>query len=153
MTASDPATRLADRPRVDSNWWYVVAVMPLFSLVGFLVFGWMLAAVFLGIGTGLMPVEMPMTGPGMSGGMPGGFFALMIPMMIFGTVGTVLTAAFPIALYLDAKAVRAADVRWDPDPVLYALVAVVGIVSTAFAIGIPLSLYYLYQRHRHVGTP
>jgi len=152
MTASDPATRLHERPRVDSNWWYVVAVMPLFSLVGCLVFGWMLAAVFLGIGTGLLPTT-PMTGPGMSGEMPGGLFALMIPMFLFGTVGTVLTAVFPISLYLDAKAVRAADVGWDPDPVLYALVAVVGIVSTAFAIGIPLSLYYLYQRHRHVGTP
>jgi hypothetical protein len=150
MAAPERASRLADRPRVDSNWWYVVAVMPLFSLLGFLVFGWMLAAVFLGIGTGLMPMMGPV---GMTSGMPGGLFALLVPMVLFGTVATVLTAVFPVALYLDAKAVRAADVGWKPDPVLYALVAVVGIVSTAFAVGIPLSIYYLYQRHRHVGTP
>ncbi|WP_323191357.1 hypothetical protein [Halostella sp. PRR32] len=146
MAAPDSTTRLADRPRVDSNWWYVVAVTPLFSLLLFLVTGWMVAAVLLGFGGGLMPMM------GHSGTLAG-IFTLLIPVFLFGTVGTVLTAVFPISLYLDAKAVRAADIGWDPDPVLYALVAVVGIVSTAFAFGIPLSLYYLYQRHRHVGTP
>ncbi|WP_135821793.1 hypothetical protein [Halostella litorea] len=143
-----PSTDRAAADRVDSNWWYVVAVMPVLSLLGFLVFGWVVAALFFSLGFGL-----PMGGMMGPMAVAGPLVVVFLPLFLLGMVGTVLTALFPIALYLDAEAVAAADVGWDPDPALYALVAVVGIVATAFLLDVAVSLYYLYQRHQHVGTP
>ena len=151
MAAPDtsPADRV-DSPadRVDSNWWYVVALMPVLSLLGFLVFSWVAAAAVFSFGFGA--VGGGMMGPGM---VAAPLMVLFVPLFLLGTVGTALTVLFPVAVYLDAKAVAAADVGWDPDPTLYALVAVVGIVATAFLLDLLLSGYYLYRRHQYVGTP
>ncbi|NHN46126.1 hypothetical protein G9464_00745 [Halostella sp. JP-L12] len=148
MAARDPSASLSARPRVDSNWWYVVAIVPLFGLFVTAFVGWMIAWALLGAGE-FGPAAMPMPG----GGMPFAFAPMLLGMLLFGTAGTLLTAAYPVALYLDAGAVADAGVGWDPDPVLYALVGVVGALSTAFAFAVPLSAYYLYRRHQHVGVP
>jgi len=135
---------------VDSNWWYVIAAMPVLSLLGFLVFGWVVASVFFALGFGAMPMGGPMMGPA---AFAGPLVAVFLPVFLIGMVGSVLGLLFPVALYFDATAVGEADVGWEPDPALYALVAVVGIVATAFLLNVAVSLYYLYQRHEHVGTP
>ncbi|WP_380680238.1 hypothetical protein [Salinigranum sp. GCM10025319] len=77
----------------------------------------------------------------------GGFAAL------FGLVGLAVAVGFPLALYVDARAIEAAGGEWRPDPVLWGLSAVVAVLVTNFVLSVPLALYYLYRRHEAIGTP
>jgi hypothetical protein len=61
---------------------------------------------------------------------------------------------FPVAVYVDARALSDDPASsWSPDPLLYGLVALAGVVLTAFTVSVPLAIYYLYRRHVAVGTP
>lgn len=135
----DPLGDLLPRVAVDSNWWYWIAAVPVFfvlSLVwGFFFFVGFLFDVFLT--GGLLTVGLAVVF--------GGLAAL---------VGLVLSVMFPVAVYVDARAVSdAPESPWSPDPVLYGLVALAGVVVTAFTVSVPFALYYLYRRHVAVGTP
>ena len=135
----DPIGDLLPYASVDSNWWYwIAAPIPLFvlSLVGGALFfvGFLLDTFLTG---GLLAVGA---------------------MVVFGglaaLVGLVLSVLFPIAVYIDARALSdAPESTWSPDPVLYGLVALAGVVVTAFTVSVPFGLYYLYRRHEAVGTP
>ncbi|MDS0297315.1 hypothetical protein NDI76_00980 [Halogeometricum sp. S1BR25-6] len=135
----DPIGDLLPYASVDSNWWYwIAAPIPLFvlSLVGGALF-------FVGF---LFDVFLT-----------GGILTVGA-MVVFGglaaLVGLVCSVLFPIAVYVDARALSdAPESTWSPDPVLYGLVALAGVVVTAFTVSVPFGLYYLYRRHEAVGTP
>jgi len=84
-------------------------------------------------------------GPRSSGGTAlfGGFFffagALFLVFLFLAAVAVIGT---PIALYTDADAIVAADVGWQPKPLLWALG---GLVLGPLATG-----FYLYKRHQTV---
>lgn len=69
-----------------------------------------------------------------------------------GVVSLVAFAALvfvPIALYMDSKHVRAADVDWRPNPTTQ---FVVGLIALYSMIGAPFYLgYYAFKRTRSVG--
>ncbi|SEO59085.1 hypothetical protein SAMN04487948_103384 [Halogranum amylolyticum] len=138
---------LLPRASVDSRWWYWIAAVPLFALVG-TVFGVLFGIVgfvgfFFGVGfdAGMLSV-LP-------------FVAVALAVTLVAAVGGLLTLVFPLAMYVDARAITeaAADYEWRPDPALYGLVALAGALTTTFVVTVPLALYYLYRRHETVGTP
>jgi len=139
----------AGAPReVDSRWWYWVAAVPLY---------WVASSV-LGFAFGLVAFAFALTGAGVGhvGGMPGlgfGFGALGFVglALLLVAVGMVLSLAFPVAVYLDAEAVADARGDWQPDPALYGLVGLAGVVAQPLQV--PLAVYYLYKRHESVGRP
>jgi len=71
----------------------------------------------------------------------------------YALVGLALSIMFPVGIYLDAKAVAAADVSWKPDAVLYLLVGAGSVVLSAFTLSAVVALYYLYRRNQAVGVP
>lgn len=127
-------------PRVESRWWYWVAAVPVHFVLTLLVGGFVFVTFVLGLGFG------PRVGLSL------GLLAVAAIVLV-ALPGLALSVLFPLALYLDAQAVTEADVEWSPDPVVYGLIAVAGVVLTAFVVSVPLALYYLYRRHDAVGVP
>lgn len=136
--------------RVDSNWWYWVASVPIY---------WVVATVG-GFAFALLAFAFALTGAGGGfgpmGGMPGaGFgagalgFAAVAVLLAFA--GLVVSLVFPVAVYLDAEAVAEGPVDWQPDPALYGLLGLAGVVAQPLQV--PLAVYYLYKRHESVGRP
>lgn len=134
----DPLDDHLPEPSVDSRWWYWVAAVPLYFLLSTIVGVAFFAIAILGFATDL-------------GGLTLLLFALVF--LLIALPGLLLSVLFPLGIYLDAKAVAAADLEWSPDPVLYGLLAVAAVLVSAFTLGVPLALYYLYQRHRHLDVP
>lgn len=64
----------------------------------------------------------------------------------------VLIVMFPIAQYMDARAVTNAGLEWTPDPLLYGLLGLRQLVVTP-VIGLVIAVHYLYRRHEHVVVP
>jgi len=130
---------------VDSKWWYWVAAVPIYVAVGIL--GGIVAGVLfllgfavdlgggMGIATGIVTV------------------GVVVGSLAYGLVGLVLAILFPLGIYKDAMAIEASTARWDPDPVLYLVVAAASVLLTAFAVSAMVALYYLYRRHEVFGTP
>jgi hypothetical protein len=135
----DPLGDLLPYASVDSNWWYWIAAPLVFFVLsavgGVLFFVGFLFDVFLTGGLLTFGVAV----------VAGGVAAL---------VGLVLSVMFPVAVYVDARALSDDPASsWSPDPLLYGLVALAGVVLTAFTVSVPLAIYYLYRRHVAVGTP
>lgn len=130
---------------VDSRWWYWIAAVPVYFLLTLVLSLFAVGLFFLGF-------LFDLAGGGGLGTV--GVTTLFVLGAVFVALpGLVLAVLFPVAMYVDAKAVRYASVGWDPDPVLYGLVAAVGVVVTNFVVSVPLAVYYLYRRHQAVGTP
>ncbi|GGJ14114.1 hypothetical protein GCM10008995_25020 [Halobellus salinus] len=136
----DPLGDLLPRPGVDSRWWYWIAAVPVYVVVG-VVLGVLFAVVALA-GFGL----------GIDGGLIG-VGLLFVVVLGLGLVGLVLTLLFPIATYVDARAVAASDASWTPDPLVWGLAALATVVLSAFTLSFVMAIYYLYKRHAAVGTP
>ncbi|RYJ15068.1 hypothetical protein ELS19_14685 [Halogeometricum borinquense] len=135
----DPIGDLLPYASVDSNWWYWIAA-PIALFVLSLVGGILFFVAFL--------FDILLTG-GILSVTTGILFA-----GIASLIGLVLSVMFPVAVYVDARALcEAPESSWSPDPVLYGLVALAGVVVTAFTVSIPFGIYYLYRRHVAVGTP
>jgi len=133
---------------VDSRWWYWVAAVPLY---------WVASSV-VGFAFTLVALAFALTGAGVghATGVPGlgvGFGALGIVgvALLLVAAGMVLSLAFPVAIYLDAEAVGAVASDWQPDPALYGLVGLAGVVAQPLQV--PLAVYYLYKRHESLGRP
>lgn len=134
----EPLDRLLPALTLDSRWWYWIAAVPVYFLLSVL-----LAFVgFLSVVAGVA-LDIPL----------GLFIPVVLAFALIGLPGAVLSVMFPLATYADARAVAGADIEWTPDPILYGLLALAAVLITAFVLSVPLALYYLYQRHRHVGTP
>lgn len=148
----DSHTSVAASPPPDSRWWYWVAALPLYfavaTVVGFAV-GVAAFAIALTGGTGVQYgvwVDMPMrAGAGI------GFVVVVLTVMALVAAGMLLSLLFPIAIYLDADAVAETAGNWQPDPALYGLVALAGLVAQPLQV--PLAVYYLYERHESEGVP
>jgi hypothetical protein len=136
----DPLGDLLPRPGVDSRWWYWIAAIPLYVVVG-AALGLLFAVVALA-GFGL----------GLDGGLIG-FGLLFVLVVALGVAGLVLTILFPVATYVDARAIATSDASWTPDPLVWGLAALATVVLSAFTLSFVLAIYYLYKRHVAVGTP
>ncbi|MFC4359670.1 hypothetical protein ACFO0N_17130 [Halobium salinum] len=130
---------------VDSKWWYWIAAVPAYFVLTLLFGGAAFFLVLAGVGIDLL------------GGLGVATFGVTALLVVFAFLvalpGLLLAVLFPVAIYVDARAVERAALDWRPDPVLYGLVAVVGVVATNFVVSVPLACYYLYKRHEAVGTP
>lgn len=141
----DTSAESEPQPAVDSNWWYWVAAVPIY-VVGGIVAGAVAAMLFVfGVAVDV------------AGGM-GLATAIVVALVVLGgvgyaLVGVALSIMFPVGIYLDAKAVAAADVSWKPDAVLYLLVGAGSVVLSAFTLSAVVALYYLYRRNQAVGVP
>jgi hypothetical protein len=82
-----------------------------------------------------------------------GLFPDFTMIKLLGLVGLVLTILFPVATYIDARAIAASDASWTPDPLVWGLAALATVVVSAFTLSAVLAVYYLYKRHVAVGTP
>ncbi|MFA1609754.1 hypothetical protein [Halobellus rubicundus] len=134
----DPVSDYLPRAEVDSRWWYWIAAVPLY-----VVLGGVLAVFFLGA----FLFDLFLTG---------GIVSLLGAFVVFpivGLAGLLLTVMFPIATYVDARAIAESEASWSPDPLLWGLVALVTVVASAFTLSLVVALYYLYKRHVAVGTP
>jgi len=143
--SSSETSAAAGEAAVDSKWWYAVAAVPLYVLVG-IVGGVFAVALFVfGIAVDV--------GGGM--GLATGLIVVLLTLGVIGyaLAGLALSILFPAGIYLDAKAVAAADVAWEPDAVLYLLVAAASVVLSAFTLSAVVALYYLYRRNSAVGVP
>jgi hypothetical protein len=167
--ADQPAAQAESAERVDSKWWYLVAAVPLYyvvaSVLGFLV--GVAAFVFALTGSGMMLEGMWHTGPGMQTGFAVGGSLFVLGILGLALVGLVLTLVFPVAIYFDAEAVERAGPGptdgasggkpgdagsvWQPDPTLYGLLGLAGVVAQPLQV--PLAVYYLYKRHEFQGQP
>lgn len=144
---STPAQSVGDDPqlRVDSRWWYWVAAVPIYVLIGAI--GSVLVAILL-VGT----IGLDILGGG--GAFTGlASILLLIAGGIYGLAGLALLFLFPIGIYLDAKAIAELPVEWDPDPILYGGLAALSALFSAFTLSLFLALYYLYKRHGAIGEP
>ena len=140
----------------DSRWWYLVLAVPVYYVlatvlgfvVGFVAFIATLAGVNGGVGAGPGSAEVAV-GLGVVG-----VVGLVLLLLL---VGLVLSLAFPVALYFDAEAladanaVADANTDWQPDPALYGLLGLAGVVAQPLQV--PLAVYYLYKRHEATGVP
>jgi hypothetical protein len=130
---------------VESNWWYWIAAVPVYLLVT-LVGGALAAVLFLF--AGVLDIV------GLGGLASLSTFVLFGGVAtLAGLVGVVIALVFPVAMYVDARAVEREGGAWTPDPVLWGLLAVVAVLVTNFVVSVPLALYYLYRRHEELGTP
>lgn len=131
MAGSDGPATTADAA-TGSNWWYVAVVVPLLSAV-------------------MLFVGFPAVVAGLLIGVRAFVLLLFVLLLFVGLPLFVATLVLPIALYKDVEYVRSLDVDWEPDRDLFVLLAVVGIFVNL--VSPVVALYYLYQRHVHVGRP
>jgi hypothetical protein len=131
---------------VDSNWWYWVAAVPVYYVL----------ATVAGVAFAVLAFGLALTGAAGVGGPPGigvgiGFFGAFAVGLLLVGVGLVVSLVFPLAVYADAEAVAAERGDWQPDPALYGLLGLAGVVAQPLQV--PLAVYYLYKRHESVGRP
>ena len=134
----DPIGDLLPRASVDSRWWYGIAAIPLY-----VVLGGVLAVLFVGA----LLFDIFLTGGIVT------IFGAFVVVPILGLLGLVLSVMYPIATYVDARAIAESDASWTPDPLVWGLAALATEVLSAFTLSVVLALYYLYKRHVAVGTP
>ncbi|XVH32741.1 hypothetical protein ACNS7O_06045 [Haloferacaceae archaeon DSL9] len=131
---------------VDSRWWYWIAAVPVYAVVS-AALSIVLAFAF---GFGIL-LDI-----GGAAGI-GTLFAVVMSTVLGGSIfvaGAVLAVAFPVAIYVDSKAIAAdPSIDWDPDAVLYVILAAATVLTTAFALSVVVALYYLYRRHKTIGVP
>jgi len=133
-----------------SRWWYWLVADVVIGVVGLLA-GYAVAVLVL------------FAGAGFALGGPRAVFGLsvvtllivVLPLLALFFVWLIVGLVTPFALYFDAEAIATADADWEPDPTLYAGAGAVGLFANP--TGVPLqpavAAYYLYRRHKHVGTP
>lgn len=131
---------------VDSRWWYWIAAVPAYFL---LVFALGIGAVLLF----LFAFALDVAGLAGLGSVIAGLVATL-GVVGLGLLGLLVAVMFPVAVYVDARAVRDAELRdWRPDPALYGLGALVAVLVTNVVLSVPFAVYYLYLRHKHLGVP
>lgn len=132
---------------VDSRWWYWIAayVVSAVLFVPFVVIA-AVAIIVPGIAVG-GGQETAFAGPFV-------VLVLLFVLLLFAAVLVVFAvfAVLPIALYMDARQVDKANLRWQPDPIVYGLLGLAQFVVTPL-VGFVVAVYYLFRRHEAVGVP
>ena len=135
---ADPLNGLLPHAEVNSRWWYWIAAVPLsvvIATVGFIVF-------FITILTGVaIDFEFAVAG----------LWILIVP--VVGLSGVIMTVMFPVATYIDARAIAESRYQWTPDPRIWGIIAFGTVIGSVFVLSIVVAVYYLYRRHKAVGTP
>jgi len=129
------SARTVDAAAVGSRWWYWVAAVPAIAGFGGLTFGWVALATTAEFGTalGTDPVE----------------FALSLSALVVGAPLAPVLLVFPVATYLDARALTTAGADWRPTPARWAALA--GASALTVLGSVPFACYYCYRRYRAVG--
>ena len=140
-----PTETPASETGVDSKWWYGVAAVPIYVLVGIVGGGFAVLLFLFGVAVDV--------GGGM--GLATGLVVVLLTLGVIGyaLAGLALSILFPVAIYLDAKEIAATDGAWEPDAVLYLIVAAASVVFSAFSLSAVVALYYLYRRNQAIGVP
>lgn len=122
----------------DSRWWYWIAAVPLVYVLVFTALAVFVLPLILGesdvvFGLGESSVALLAV-------------ALALPSFL-------ITLVLPYALYRDIGLLNEHDTAtaWSPDRDEYAILGAAGIFVTG--VSVVVSVYYLYQRHVHVGIP
>ena len=136
----DPIGDFLPRAGVDSRWWYWIAAIPLYVVVGAAAVLLFAVVALLGFGIGFD-----------AGFVVTGLFFLTVVALVL--IGFVLSIVFPIAMYIDARAIANSEASWTPDPLVWGLAALATEVLSVFTLSFVMSIYYLYKRHVAVGTP
>ena len=132
-------------PEVESNWCYWVAAVPGYFLLG------VVGAVAVGVLFLLTAIIDVAGGMGIATGIL--LVVFVLGSLVYALAGVVLVIMFPVGIYLDAKAINESAAEWDPDPVLYGLIAVATALFSALTVSLVIALYYLYRRNQYLGTP
>ena len=136
-----------------SHWWYGVALQPVTILL--------FVGLFALVGTGVLQ-----TAEAFSDAVKLLLLVVVsVPLIIVVIGGFIGGPLFPVALFMDARAVRRADLEWKPNPYLYAVLGLTQLVALAgsrfvpfdrrilFLAAFTIAVVYLYRRHMHVGVP
>lgn len=115
--------------RLDSYWWYGVAIPPVLELVG---------------GGGIIVAErLGLIQEGSNA------LALLIPGFTF-LAGIFLIPAFALCLFFDARSVSQSNTSWNPRPVFWGvgglLIPLVSLVAFSYSLLVPIAAVYLYRR-------
>lgn len=146
---SEPTSFDTSNRPVSSRWWWGVAIIPLLYIL-----------VWVGVaGLEFFSVRVPGDPPSLAP-LPGTVRPFLYTALTVGVsiiLVTVLNPVFVVSLYKDVTAVRAADAGWKPSKYGYGLVSLIHLVGIliplVYFVTLPAAVYYLYQRHRHVGVP
>lgn len=131
-TDRSDSTLDGDESTVDSRWWWGVAAVPIWSLIGLFV---MIPAT----------IVASVVSPDL------GFMIGFVSLIVWALGAALLDFLFVLAIYFDSRAVEDAGIEWDTEGDTYLLVAAIGLLVPL--VHTALSLYYLHQRHTYVGTP
>ncbi|WP_227375172.1 hypothetical protein [Haladaptatus halobius] len=140
--------------RVNSRWWYWIAAVPTVFAFWLVTVAWVAFAIWLEPNL-LYGPSNPLV------------HSALVSLAAMGIPFAVLIAIFPLAVFQDTVAINRAEAGWEPSSRNYALVALLGLVALAglafadlslavivgFVLSVPFSLYYLRERHEHVGVP
>lgn len=134
---------------VDSRWWYWIVAYPVVTLL-FVPLALILGTIGLAPYIVVSPDPLPQPLLGVAFGLLGLVVGVLLLILVLGSLAVFVM--FPVALYMDSRAVSMAEYEWKPDPLLYGILGVVQFIVTPL-VGLIVALYYLYQRHEHVGVP
>lgn len=127
----------------NSRWWYWIAAVPVLYTVLFAVLAVFIVPFILN--------DLGLVEFGVVFGLDESSVALLAAAIALPSF--LLTLILPYALYRDIGILEkhGAATAWDPDQDEYAILGAAGIFVTG--VGFIVSVYYLYQRHTHIGTP
>jgi hypothetical protein len=122
----------------DSRWWYGIAAVPVLYILVLVVLGVFVLPLILGESSRVFGV---------------GEFIIVRLAVGVALLAFLSTFILPYALYRDIGLLDEYDIAtaWDPDRDEYTILGAAGIFMSAVGFGV--SVYYLYQRHVHVGIP
>jgi len=144
--------------RVDSRWWYWIVAAPAVFAFWVVTVAWVALAIWVESDIAVWaPGNDPVTQ------------SASISLTVFGVPLVVLVAILPLAVFQDTRAIDCASVEWSPPGSIYALLSLcswlVGVamrllfvylsiaIIAGSATSVVVALYYLWQRHEHVGVP
>lgn len=136
-----------------SKWWLIIAAQPpltLFTAVSLFVINDSVVGSASGASTLIQSVFLPLQ-------------AVTILLSVPAVVGAfALAPAFPIALFLDARAIHTSDIGWNPNPYLYATLGLLQLAEPlahiapfpfhrfiAAALASAVAVYYLHHRYHY----
>ena len=140
MMSETTMTASTETPTVvrNSRWWYIIAAVPIIEILVAIVIAIVFTIVF---------------GLGQSSFLGLGETAIAMAMAGLSILVALVSIPLPYALHRDLNVLNeyAALTEWEIEHHQYVIAGVAGIFIPI--VGFAVSIYYLYQRHVHVGIP